>query len=179
MSNARALPPPHEPVVVITQALAERALEASRESARRRMILPFHKSDDARLHRMFNALQPGTYVQPHRHLRAPKSEVFVALRGRADCLIFDDDGQIVMAPQIEAGGAQFGIDIAAGHWHSFLVRTPDTLLYEVKEGPYTSVDDKDFAPWAPPEGSPEVPSYVASLEAALARFRAAGSHGAR
>jgi cupin fold WbuC family metalloprotein len=172
MTTIRALPAPTEPVVVLTQAHAERALAASRESMRQRMILPFHKTDDARLHRMLNALQPGTYVQPHRHLRAPKSEVFVALRGRADCLVFDDDGHIVLAPQIEAGGACFGIDIAPGHYHSFLVRAPDTLLYEVKEGPYTAVDDKDFASWAPSEGSPDVPRYLAELEDALARFRA-------
>ena len=179
MTAIRALPAPKEPIVVLTQDHAEHALAASRESARGRMILPFHKSHEAKLHRMFNALQPGTYVQPHRHLRAPKSEVFVALRGRADCLIFDDDGDIVLAPQIEAGGPSFGIDIAPGYSHSFIVRARDTLLYEVKEGPYTNIDDKDFAPWAPPEGSPEVPRYVAELEDALARFRAAGPRPTR
>ena len=173
MTPKRALSAPTEPVVVITQTLAELALASSRESDRKRMILPFHKSEDALLHRMFNALQPGTYVQPHRHLRAPKSEVFIVLRGRADCLIFDGEGHIVMAPQLEAGGRCFGIDIAAGHFHSFLVRAPDTLLYEVKEGPYTHVDDKDFAPWAPAENTPFVAAYVASLEDELVRFRAA------
>lgn len=179
MTTIRALPAPTEPVIVLSQDHAERALAASRESPRKRMILPFHKSDDARLHRMLNALQPGTYVQPHRHLRAPKSEVFVALRGGADCLIFDDEGYIVMAPRIEAGGACFGIDIAPGYYHSFIVRAADTLLYEVKEGPYTSNDDKDFAPWAPRENTAEVPRYQAALEDALARFRAGAPRPAR
>jgi len=84
MTPKRALPAPTEPVVVIMQTRAELALESSRASDRKRTILLFHKSDDARLHRLFEALQPGTYVPPRRHLRAPKSEVFfrVAAAGR-------------------------------------------------------------------------------------------------
>jgi cupin fold WbuC family metalloprotein len=173
MPSPRALPAPPEPIVVLTQAHAEQALAASRESARRRVILPFHKGDDAPLHRMFNALQPGTYVQPHRHLTVPKDELFVVLRGAVDALVFDDAGALTLAARLTAGGEAFGIDIAAGSYHSFLVRAPDTLMYEVKQGPYSRLDDKDFAPWAPPEGSAEVGAYLSALEAALVRFGAA------
>lgn len=170
MSKARALPAPSGAIVVLTQELVEETLAAARESDRKRMILPFHKHHDERLHRMFNGLQPGTYVRPHRHLATQKHEVFLLLRGALDFLVFDDRGALSLARRLVAGGESFGIDLAPSVFHSFLVRAPDTLIYEVKEGPYAAHDDKDFAPWAPPENSPEVASYVATLESELQRL---------
>jgi cupin fold WbuC family metalloprotein len=167
MPAPRALPAPSEPIVILSEALVTRALEVSRVSDRKRVILPFHKSSEEAVHRMFNAMQPGTYVQPHRHYTAPKTEVFLLLRGALDFMVFDDDGGIEFARSLRAGSSEFGLDLAAGKYHSFLVREPDTLIYEVKPGPYSPMDDKDFAPWAPREGSPEVAAYVADLELRL------------
>lgn len=167
MSSPRALSSPPESLIVLGEEHVERALAASRTSERKRIILPFHKSDDALLHRMFNAMQPGTYVQPHRHLHTQKSEIFLVLRGALDFLVFDDVGSIRSAVHLRAGGSEFGIDLAPGDFHSFLVRERDTLVYEVKQGPYTAADDKDFASWAPAEGDAGVADYVRELEQAL------------
>ena len=167
MDSPRALPAPPGAVVVLCEEHVEMVLSASRKSARRRTILPFHKGPDERLHRMFNALQPGTYVQPHNHGSSGKNEVFVVLRGALDFIVFDPDGTIELVTHLRAGGAQFGIDVAPDHFHSFLVREPDTLVYEVKTGPYRQADDKDFAPWAPREGSAGVDAYVGALEREL------------
>jgi cupin fold WbuC family metalloprotein len=142
-------------------------LAASRASVRKRLILPFHKRADELLHRMFNALQPGTYVQPHRHLSPPKVEAFVVLRGMLDFVVFHDDGEIQLAQRLAAQGRSFGIDLAPGCFHSFVVREPDTLVYEVKQGPYSAADDKDFATWAPAEGAPGVADYQRKLDEAL------------
>jgi cupin fold WbuC family metalloprotein len=64
-ANVMALSAPTGAVVLLTQQLLEDTLQASRASPRRRMILPIHKSAADPLHRMFNALQPGTYIRPH------------------------------------------------------------------------------------------------------------------
>jgi len=167
VSSPRALPAPSESVIVLSTAHVEQALAASRVSCRKRVILPFHKQPDELLHRMFNALQPGSYVQPHRHLRTRKSETFIVLRGALDFVVFDEHGAIALARRLTAGGPEFGIDLAPGAYHSFLVREPDTLVFEVKQGPYIASDDKDFAPWAPAEGDDGVAAYVAELECAL------------
>ena len=37
------------------------------------------------------------------------------------------------------------------------------MCYEVKPGPYSAANDKDFAPWAPREGEPGVAAYLESL----------------
>lgn len=169
MTSSRALPAPSQPVVLLTRALADQALSASRDSDRKRVILPFHKSHAENVHRMFNALQPGTYVRPHRHLAPPKSEVFLVLQGALDFVLFQEDGSIQQVQRLAAGSDTFGIDLAPGLFHAFVVRSVDTLIYEVKPGPYSALDDKDFAPWAPAEGTPDVPAYLEALDAAVLR----------
>jgi cupin fold WbuC family metalloprotein len=116
---------------------------------------------------MFNAVQPGTYVRPHRHASTPRAEVYLVLRGTIDVVVFHDDGQVRFTCKLRAGSDEFGIDIAPGLFHTFLVREPDTLLYEVKSGPYVEAAAKDFAPWAPEEGAPGVTQYVRELERRL------------
>lgn len=167
MATPRALKAPNDDIVVVSRELAEQALEVSRESERKRVILPFHKEATDPLHRMLNAVQPGTYVRPHRHASTPRAEVFLVLRGEIDVVVFHDDGRLRFTRRLKAGGDEFGIDIAPGLFHTFLVRQWDTLLYEVKSGPYVEASAKDFAPWAPEEGSPEVESYLNALASQL------------
>ncbi len=47
------------------------------------MIQPFHKQNSDTLHRMLNAVQPDSYVRPHRHLDPPKAEAWILLQGVA------------------------------------------------------------------------------------------------
>ena len=72
--------------------------------------------------------------------------------------------------RLAAGGGSFGIDLAPGLYHSFFALEPDTLLYEVKCGPYVPATAKDFAPWAPEEGAPEAQRYLEELQATFARM---------
>jgi len=53
----------------------------SQSSPRRRVIQPFHRDESAALQRMFNAVQPDSYIPPHRHFDPPKAESWIALRG--------------------------------------------------------------------------------------------------
>jgi hypothetical protein len=41
------------------------------------------------------------------------------------------------------------------------------VCFEVKAGPYDAATDKEFAPWAPREGDPSAPEYLAKLLALL------------
>ena len=159
----RALEPPPGPVSFLTTELVAQAVEWSRQSLRRRVILPLHPSPADTLHRMLNAGQPGTYIQPHRHWEPAKAESIVVLRGAIGFLLFDSAGQVTGQAVLRAGSERFGIDLHPGVFHTFVVLQPDTVLFEVKPGPYQEATDKDFASWAPPEGSPEATAYLASL----------------
>jgi len=77
----KALNPPDDNVVLIDSKIINDAVEASRISPRKRIILPLHKSSSDNLHRMLNAVQPMSYIQPHRHLDPPKAESFIVLKG--------------------------------------------------------------------------------------------------
>ena len=163
MAHRTALSPPSGPFALITQSTAREALAYAKESPRRRVIYPFHRDEGANLQRMFNAVQPESYIRPHRHLDPPKSEAWVLLRGALVFFLFDDQGQVTEDFYLEAGGQQFGVDLEPGVFHSFIATVPDTLIYEVKSGPYSPTNDKDFASWAPAEGDPACGAYMTKL----------------
>ena len=162
-----AMKAPDGQVVAITHDLVRQAVEASRKSPRRRIILPFHKSDASPLHRMLNAVQPGSYIRPHWHRDPPKEESLVLLQGAICVVVFEDDGRVRQAVRLRAGSSEFGIDLAAGVCHTFIALEPDTVVFEVKPGPYDRATDKDFASWAPVEGTAEAKDYVDRLVAGV------------
>ncbi|HLL05348.1 MAG TPA: WbuC family cupin fold metalloprotein [Myxococcaceae bacterium] len=167
-SFPRALSAPPGELVVLSRELVQSVTEASRVSPRRRIIQPFHKNDADPLHRMLNIIQPDSYVRPHRHLDPPKAEAWVLLRGKLAFFTFEEDGRVKDCLTLEAGGEHFGVDLIPGVFHGLVALAPDTVIYEVKTGPYAPANDKTFAPWAPEEGSPEAAGYQARL---LAEYR--------
>jgi hypothetical protein len=68
-----------------------------------------------------------------------------------------------------AGREAFGVDLVPGIYHTFVALEPDTVLFEVKDGPYVAATDKAFAPWAPAEGTPEARQYMQALREAFER----------
>lgn len=159
----------HQRFAVLDTALLDRKAADSRANQRLREIHRFHVRDDAPLQRMLNAMQPGTYVRPHRHLHPPKAETFVILRGRAGLVFFEDNGSL--APNglvvLDQGLGTLGVDIRPGVFHSVVILAPDTVLFEVKPGPYQAANDKDFPAWAPEPDTPEAAAYLHSLESKL------------
>ena len=158
-----AMDAPEGEVVVLSESLMADTVEASRKSPRKRMILPLHKSHGDSLHRMMNIMQPGTYIRPHRHSNPPKAESIVVLRGGLWFVVFSDEGQLEKAWKLAPGLGDFGVDIEPGVFHSFLVTEPDTVIFEVKPGPYERASDKDFAAWAPAEGESGVAKFQEQL----------------
>jgi cupin fold WbuC family metalloprotein len=167
----KALPAPAGPVIVMNRTLLSKVVDAARQSPRRRMILPLHQSAGDSLHRMFNALQPDSYVQPHRHLTPPKAETVVVIKGAIGFVIFSDRGEIADWSVLSAGDDAFGIDTAPGLYHTFFALEPDTVVFEAKIGPYHAASEKDFADWAPREGSPESTGYLEALRTELGSLR--------
>jgi len=163
MSNPRALSAPSGTLCWLSKDLLQGAIAASHSSPRRRVIQPFHRSEGASLQRMFNAVQPGSYIPPHRHLEPPKAESWIVLTGALAFFTFDEQGAISECLEIRAGGEIFGVDLEPGVYHTFFALEPDTVVYEVKDGPYSPTTDKAFPAWAPAEGTPEASRYLAQL----------------
>lgn len=154
-------------------ALSREAAVSQRLRANRNL----HEALDEPVQRMLNAFEPGTYVRPHRHAEPPKWELFLALSGAAACLTFDDTGTITERCDLTAGGPQFGVEIPAGTWHSLVALEPGTVLFELKEGPYQPLADKDFAAWAPAEAETAAAALEGWLRDARAGQRWPGTPG--
>lgn len=160
MNFSLALPPIKTPLTLITEEQIEALLERARLSPRKRMILPFHKSDDALLHRMLNAIQPQSYIPPHRHFASQKCESIILLCGSICYFTFDEIGNILQKYHLKAGTAQFGMDTEPSVFHTFIALEEDTVIYEVKNGPYVRETDKDFPAWSPAEDSEGAKEYL-------------------
>lgn len=166
-SFAKALKPCQGSTVRISGSVISRAVEMSRQSPRRRIILPFHAEDSDTLQRMLNAIQPGSYIQPHRHLTPPKAESLIVLRGSIGYVTFENDGTVQECFVLSAGSDTVGVDTKPGIYHTFFALEEDTVLFEVKPGPYVPQSDKAFASWAPREGSKEGADFLESLQRLL------------
>jgi len=153
------------PIQPITRDLFQALIERARQSPWLRVNHNFHCGMEENPHRFLNVMLRGTYITPHRHLDPPKSESFLVLSGEIAFLIFDDNGKVVDRRIL--GGETIGIDIPPGVWHSLAVLSSEAVCYEVKPGPYSQANDKDFAPWAPREGDPAAAQYLELLLAAI------------
>jgi len=152
-------------IQLLDSKLFQSLIERAYHSPRLRTNHNFHLSMDDNPHRFLNVMVRGTYIAPHRHRNPPKSESFLVLDGALAFFTFDDSGQVTGKHIL--GRNALGIDIQPGVWHTLAVVSPHAVCYEVKPGPYSSSDDKDFAPWAPREGDPGVKDYLEGLIAGI------------
>ncbi len=122
-------------------------------SERLRMNFDLRTTSEDGSQRMLNALQPGTKVPIHRHLKT--SETVVCMEGCLDWVFYEE------LPNVEAGGAvhdgetaadesQFvetarfrvcpcegihGLQVPKGAWHSVIAHELSTI-FEAKDGAY-------------------------------------------
>ncbi len=150
-------------VKYITDTFLDTTSAEAKKRKRRRMNYNFHPSHGDPLHRLLNAMEPGTYIQPHKHQDPDRFEVFLALRGRFAVVIFDDEGNITNHYILDAREGKYGVEIPERIYHTLISLEPDSVAYEVKEGPYSPSAAKNFAPWAPAEGDDKVPEYIETL----------------
>ena len=151
-------------VRIIGPAFLDALCREAAAAPRLRKNSNLHAGNDYPCHRLFNALQPGTYVRAHRHLEPSKDETLVLVRGAMGAFFFDDEGTVVRAERVFPGMA---IDVPHGVWHTFVCLEPDTVFFEAKAGPYVPMTPDEAAPFAPPENDPAAPAFLASLVARL------------
>lgn len=135
-------------------------LEEARNSSRKRTHYNLHPHLSDPVQRFLNVMQPGTYVQPHFHPEKNKWELFTCIKGAAVMAIFSADGELLDRIALCAEGPNYAVEVPPLAWHSITATESDTVLLEVKQGPYVSNSDKNFADWAPKEGHVRCASFV-------------------
>ena len=132
---------------IIDTQLLDSVSEQAKQSSRLRMNYNFHQSPADAVQRMLNAIEPGAYLRPHRH--PEREEVFLVLRGKMTLLIFDDAGNVSEHICLCPANGTFGVEIPPMTWHTVIVNELDTVMYELKRGPYEPLPEEHFAPWSP------------------------------
>lgn len=150
-------------ITLIDDALLDAVTAEAKASPRLRKNRNFHRADGEPAHRLLNAIEPGSYLMPHRHLDACKDETFVVLRGRLGLVLFDDAGTVVRTAVLGPGAQALGVDLPRGTWHSAVALESGTVFLEAKAGPYRPLSAEERAPWAPAEGTAETVAYQRRL----------------
>lgn len=141
----------------LDQALFDAVAAEARSSARLRRNHNLHAEPEL-VQRFLNVMQPGTYVRPHRHLRPSPGEgfeCFLVLQGAMGVLLLDPGGAVIQQLHLDAKGPLRGVEIPEGVFHTLVALAPDTVMFEIKQGPYQPASDKDFLGAFPAEGTPE------------------------
>jgi len=136
-------------------------------SPRKRQHRNVHESYADPCQRLFNAIEPGSYIRPHRHAADPRDELLIAVRGLMALLTFDEQGMVTGVVRFGADrngeGLAVGAEVPANTWHTVIALEAGSVLLEVKAGPFDPNQPKDLAPWAADEGSPAALPYLIQL----------------
>jgi cupin fold WbuC family metalloprotein len=144
-------------------ALLDAVSAQAQAGKRRRKNHNFHPADDFPCHRLLNAIEPDSYVPPHRHLDPDKAETIIAVRGRLGLVVFDAEGNVLQTRELAPGGECCGCDLPAGTIHTVLALEPGTVCFEAKAGPYRPLTLLERPAWAPAEDAPEARRYLHRL----------------
>ena len=111
-----------------------------------------HPQLDDPVQRLCIAMEPGTYVRPHRHMQPETWEILLILSGAVALLIFDNSGRVLERIELAAGGEVAAVEIPANTWHAVASMKAGTVVFEVKQGPYAPITEANYAPWSPADG---------------------------
>lgn len=155
--------------VFSSQYLEDLINEAS-QSHRLRAHANVHGSYADQCQMLFNAIQVDSYIRPHRHSLDPKDECLVAIKGLFGFIMFTEKGLIRSITLFgsekysEKLSIPSGLELTSGVWHTVVSLADNSILFEVKNGPFEPTLAKEFAPWAPKEGEKDANSYFQQLK---------------
>jgi len=150
-------------MIPIDSKLINTLVPVARNNERGRKHHNFHKSYQEPVQRLLNAIEPGSYIRPHRHSDPDKTEIFMILEGRFLVILFNESGKVSDHIILDRNTGIHGVEISPGEYHTIAALETGSVAYEIKNGPFNAETDKKFAPWAPEEGTAEGYQYLQAL----------------
>jgi len=138
----------------IDSALLDSLAEKATAPPRYRAHFNLHPELNDPVQRLCIAMEPATYVRPHRHSDPETWELLTILRGSLALTVFDERGTVIDRVVLNAGGPVTAVEFQQNTWHAPASLEPGTVVLEVKQGPYKPIEEQNSAAWAPAEGSP-------------------------
>ena len=151
-------------MIAINEDLISKVTEKSKISERKRQNFCFHYGNEDLIQRMINVLQSDSYIRPHKHVFPLKREIFIVLKGRFLYFEFNDSCEIITVFELNQAIGNYGVEIEPGVFHTLVAIENDSVVYEIKDGPYNPVTDKIFASESPNETDDNVAEYLQNLK---------------
>jgi len=113
----------------------------AKASPRLRMNKDLRNSPEDTSQRMLNAIEPGSPLPIHRHMKS--SETVVCLRGHLREVFYNDAGEVTEVIDLAPNSNCVALNIPLGQWHSVEVLESGTIIMETKDGAYEPIQDCD------------------------------------
>lgn len=126
----------------IDKALFDSVTAEAKQSPRLRMARDLRTTAGDHSQRMLNAIEPGTELPIHRHLKS--TETCFVLRGSAEEIFYDDSGNVTERVLMKPGSGCYGVNIELGRWHRIVSLEPGTIIFEAKDGAYEPLSPEDI-----------------------------------
>ena len=120
--------------MVVDKNIVDSLTAQAKASPRLRMNMDLRNSPSDGSQRMLNALEPGTLLPIHRHMKS--SETVVCLRGRLREVFYNDSGEVTEVIDLAPGSDCVALNIPLGQWHTVEVMESGTVILECKDGAY-------------------------------------------
>lgn len=114
----------------------------ARDNTRFRINFNLHESKEDKVQRLFNAMEPETIIPVQRHLNA--DETIILIRGRMKVCFYDERKNVIKSVTLDNSKGLYGAHIKAGVWHGVEVLDSNTVIFEVKEGPYAPLSENEI-----------------------------------
>lgn len=128
--------------MVIDKGLLDKLTAQAKPSPRLRMNYDLRDSREDESQRMLNAIEPGTIIPIHRHTGT--SEDVVILRGKAEEVFYDDNGNETGRWLLVPGSDTPAIHVPIGQYHTCQSLESGTVIIEFKNTKYYPEITEDF-----------------------------------
>ena len=126
----------------ITQAILDDLTAQAKASPHLRMNLDMRNSPSDGSQRMLNAIEPGSPLPIHRHMKS--SETVVCLRGHLREMFYNEAGEVTEVIDLAPGSGCVALNIPIGQWHSIRALESGTVVLAVKDGAYEPIGEEDI-----------------------------------
>lgn len=128
--------------MLINNDLLNKITIKAKNSPRLRMNYNLHDNLNSKAQRLLNALEPGTILPIHRHMHT--AETYILLRGRLNIFFYDNNKNLLHKYELDPSKGMYGIHIPIGQWHTLETIESGTIIFEVKDGPYTPLTSENI-----------------------------------
>ena len=127
---------------LITQDILADLCTQAKENPRLRQHSDLRNSADDCSQRILNAMEPGTVLPIHRHMKS--TETVIILKGKLEETFYDENGNVTDCFVLTPGGKTVGINVPIGQWHNSTALESDTVIFEAKDGKYEPLSETDI-----------------------------------